>query len=69
ECYGIGCRNGDTDIEIRNAYVKVVAQGRNAYAMGNAKHTAKILFVNSDINTQDTNSEGMDIGADQKDIT
>lgn len=69
ECYGIGCRNGDTDIEIRYAYVKVVAQGRNAYAMGNGKHTAKILFVNSDINTQVTNSVGMDIGADEKDIT
>ena len=69
ECYGIGCRNGDTDIEIKYAYVKVVAQGRNAYAMGNGKHTAKILFVNSDINTQVTNSVGMDIGADEKDIT
>ena len=69
ECYGIGCRNGDTDIEIKYAYLKVVAQGRNAYAMGNCTHTAKVLLSNSDINTQVTNSIGMDIGADEDDIT
>ncbi|MCQ5149708.1 hypothetical protein, partial [Coprococcus eutactus] len=56
-------------IDIRNAYVKVVAQGRKDYEMGNSKHTAKILFVNSDINTQVTNSVRMDIGSDEKDIT
>lgn len=68
ECYGIGCRNGETDIEIKYAYVKVIAQGRDAYAMGNSSHTAKVLFSNSDINTQVTNSVGTDIGAAEEDI-
>lgn len=68
ECYGIGCMNGATDIGIKHAYVKVVAQGREAYAMGNSTHTAKVLFANSDINTQVINSVGTDIGADEHDI-
>lgn len=68
ECYGIGCEKGDTDIDIKNAYVKVVAQGKEAYAMGNSTHTAKVLFANSDINTQVVNSVGTDIGADESDI-
>lgn len=68
ECYGIGCRNGDTDVEIQYAYVKVEVQGKDAYAMGNSVHTAKIMLSNSDINTQVINSVGTDIGADEKDI-
>lgn len=68
ECYGIGCRQGYTDISIQYAYVKVVAQGKDAYAMGNGSHNAKLLFSNSDINTQVVNSVGMDIGAQEDDI-
>ncbi len=36
ECYSIGYREGNTDISIPYAYVKVVAQGKDAYAMGNS---------------------------------
>lgn len=68
ECYGIGCVDGATDIDIKHAYVMVVAQGKEAYAMGNSTHTAKVLFANSDINTQVINSVGTDIGADEHDI-
>lgn len=68
ECYGIGCVNGATDIDIKHAYVMVVAQGKEAYAMGNSIHTAKVLFANSDVNTQVINSVGTDIGADEHDI-
>ena len=69
ECYGIGCRNGSTDVEIQYAYVKVEVQGKDAYAMGNSTHTSRILLSNSDINTQVINSVGTDIGADERDIT
>ena len=68
ECYGLGCRKGDTDISIQYAYVMIVAQGKKAYAMGNSIHTARVMVSNSDINTQVTNSIGTDIGADEKDI-
>lgn len=68
ECYGIGCREGDTDVSIQYAYVKVVAQGKDAYAMGNSTHTARLEFSNSDINTQVINSVGTDIGAEEKNI-
>ena len=68
ECYGIGSRQGDTDIAIRYAYVKVVAQGKDAYAMGNSTRNARLQLSNSDINTQVINSIGTDIGAEEKDI-
>lgn len=68
ECYGIGCREGDTDVSIQYAYVKVVAQGKDAYAMGNSTHTARLEFSNSDVNTQVINSVGTDIGAEEKNI-
>lgn len=68
ECYGIGCSQGETSINIRYAYVKVIAQGKNAYAMGNGKHTAKLMFSNSDINTQVINCVCTDIGAEEEDI-
>ena len=45
-----------------------MAQGKEAYAMGNGSHSAKLLFSNSDINTQVVNSVGMDIGAQEDDI-
>lgn len=69
ECYGIGCRNGSTDVEIQYAYVKVEVQGKDAYAMGNSTHTSRVLLSNSDISTQVINSVGTDIGADERDIT
>ena len=42
--------------------------GKDAYAMGNSTHTARLEFSNSDINTQVINSVGTDIGAEEKNI-
>jgi hypothetical protein len=68
ECYGIGSRDAATDIDVQHAYVKVITQGKNAYAMGNATHTAKVQISNSDVNTEVTNSIGTDIGAEESNI-
>jgi diguanylate cyclase (GGDEF)-like protein len=68
ECYGIGCRTGNTDIVIRYASVKSVVQGKSAYAMGNSTKTATLLCANSDTQTNVVNNLGVDIGAAERDI-
>lgn len=68
ECYGIGCRNGETDINISHAAVKSIVQGKAAVAIGNAKKTAKIYCSNADVNTNAVTDFGSDMGASENDI-
>ncbi len=68
ECYGIGCRNGETDIKISYARVKSVVQGKAAVAIGNAAKTAKIFCSNADVNTNAVTDFGSDMGANESDI-
>ncbi len=68
ECYGIGCRHGETDIYISHAAVKSIVQGKAAVAIGNAEKTAKIFCSNADVNTNAVTDFGSDMGADEKNI-
>lgn len=68
ECYGIGCRHGETDINISHAAVKSIVQGKAAVAIGNAERTAKIYCSNADVNTNAVTDFGSDMGADEANI-
>lgn len=69
ECYGLGSRNAETDITVEHASLRVYAQGKAAYALGNALGNAKIHFANSDISTDVYNNTGTDIGTRDEYIT
>lgn len=69
DCYGLGSRNADTGINVEYASVRVYAQGKAAYAFGNAAGNARIHFANSNISTDVHNNTGTDIGARDEYIT
>lgn len=68
ECIGIGSKQGETDIHIQYASVKVVAQGRFALGLGNLIRTAHVRCENSDLITQINSNLDSDIGAAESDI-
>lgn len=68
ECYGIGCRNGKTDIYIGYAAVRSIVQGKAAVAIGNSIKTAKLYCSNADVNTNAVTDFGSDIGAEETNI-
>lgn len=68
ECIGIGSKQGDTDIQIQYATVKVVAQGRYALGLGNYARTAHVRCENSELITQINSNLDSDIGASEDDI-
>ncbi len=68
ECYGIGSRTGETEINISHAAVKSIVQGKAAVAIGNANKSAKIYCSNADVNTNAVTDFGSDMGAAEHDI-
>ncbi|MDE5965315.1 MAG: EAL domain-containing protein [Lachnospiraceae bacterium] len=68
ECIGIGSKEADTDIHIQYASVKVTAEGKNAYALGNYTKTAHVHCENSDLTTQINSNFDTDIGATEENI-
>ncbi len=68
ECIGIGSKEAETDIHIKYASVKVTAEGKNAYALGNYTKTARVRCENSDLMTQINTNLDTDIGAMEENI-
>lgn len=68
ECIGIGNKQGEADISIQYATVKVVAQGRFALGLGNYTRTAHVRCENSDLVTQINSNLDSDIGAAEENI-
>ena len=65
-CYAIGGHNADAEILVNQASMNVVATGQNAYAMGNDDGTARITVMNTDLETDITNNDTIDIKTDEE---
>lgn len=65
-CYAMGGHYSDTEILINQASTKIIAIGKNTYAMGNDDSTARITVMNVDLETDVTNNDSTDIKADEE---
>jgi hypothetical protein len=64
----MGSNSADTEVDIAYASVKVAVQGKQAYAFGNDRRDARVLFANSDVRTDVRNNSDIDIAADEANI-